>query len=126
MNNHIKSFFLLVTALGILVLCGDRLYRLWRDENILQEQLTKQSEDTLKAEAAAIEKRKQMDQFYISQFELHIRRYLNNQQALFSERELNNNCASLENKMIQDGYTHAEAGLIFKTAALKIRQSNTH
>lgn len=110
--NYFKNSFFVVATIGILVLCGDKIYRFWQeknDEKVLQERL--------------VENRKRMDQFYMHEFTMldnSINKVLANPGvieacptllgSLYDEFE------KIEKKMIHDGYAHAEVGRIRQQA----------
>lgn len=107
-----KNFFFFAAAIGILILAGDKIYRLWQlhhDEQVMQAQL--------------IENRKQMDKFYMAEFERIYKTYINGQGNCFRNMHLNNSIKAIEAKMVHDGYNNAEAGLIQQQALSRI---NSH
>lgn len=104
-----KNFFFVIAGIGLLVLSAEKIYQFWQlrcNERMAHE--------------LAIATRRKMDQFYIGDFELAFRIYLSGEKKMLQDAQLNNTIKNIENNMIQDGYNHAEAGLIKKQAIERI------
>lgn len=95
-----KNFFFFAAAIGILILAGEKIYRVWQvrhDEQVLQVQL--------------VETRRRMDAFYIAEL----------RQAYKSPKSIRSVFAvsAIKDKMLQDGYNNVEIGLIEQKALTK-------
>jgi hypothetical protein len=99
-----KNFFLFSLSIVLLMLSGIGGFYLWRqikvaaDERYLQQTL--------------LEKRKKDDELFTSEFIGIYKTYLKSVKRMVQDIQLNNSLTDLENKMVQDGYTHAEVGAI--------------
>ncbi len=109
--NNIKNFFFLSAGIGILIWGGDRIYRTWRDGRELPQVVSNDN-------------RKKMDRFYTDEFELIYTNYLNSPQLVYQRAQLNNSIKATEEKMIKDGYSYAEAGIIKRKVLNKINTLN--
>lgn len=72
-------------------------------------------------EEAFDQRQKKMDDFYLGEFEKSFRFYINSEQKWLQNTQLNNTVANIEKKMIEDGYSNVDAGLIKNKAIEKVK-----
>ena len=67
------------------------------------------------------QRQKRMDDFYLGEFERSFRIYINSERKWLQDTQLNNTVKSIEKKMLEDGYSNVDAGLIRNKAIEKIK-----
>lgn len=101
MKNQNKNILYIVCIFGILLFCGDKIYRIWQYQC---------AEKVAKSEL--INKRILMDTFYTEEFQRAYTAYWNSEKKWLQDQQLYNTTKSIEDKMVKDGYNYAEAGEI--------------
>ena len=94
----VKDFFIFSISVTLLSLCCAGCFYIWKYECAAQNE-----------QQQLLERRKKSDAFYISEFVKFFNICESVKDDYFTLKFWLEQIADLENKMFQDGYTHAEA-----------------